>query len=145
MQTCKAGSQAKLELELTNMQSISNWKAFDNSTMRKDAWSSDEEHEPLPHRQGEEAETEKNASKAKAVWSTRFGTNSWSVFQGLFGDNGVAQARICTTAHHVVTGLMTQRRGLEPANALSSCIEERFRRGQRNPSGQRQDHAWIGT
>ena len=33
--------------------SISNWNAFDEATMRTDAWSSDEEHEPLPHRQGE--------------------------------------------------------------------------------------------
>ena len=88
--------------------SISNWNAFDEATMRTDAWSSDQEHEPLPHRQGEEAEAERMLRKTSGVAN---GTNSLRCFQGLFGDSGVAQAFTCT----IVTGLITQRRGLEPA------------------------------
>ena len=49
--------------------SISNWNAFDEATMRTDAWSSDEEHYPLPHRQGGGGRGGENASKAKAVGS----------------------------------------------------------------------------
>ena len=44
---------------------ITNWSAFDEVTMRTDAWSSDEKREPLPHRHG--GRGGKNASKAKAV------------------------------------------------------------------------------
>ena len=39
--------------------SIRNWNAFKEATMRTDAWSSDEEHEPSSHRQGEAAEAKR--------------------------------------------------------------------------------------
>ena len=50
--------------------SISKWSAFDEATMRTDARSSDEEHEPLPHRQGEEAEAERMLESGKQ-WGRR--------------------------------------------------------------------------
>ena len=72
---------------------ISNWNAFDEATMHTDAWSSDKEHEPLPHRQGEEAEAEKVLRKRKQWGRKRF-VEKWDQLlefvPGIFGGSGVA-------------------------------------------------------
>ena len=86
-----------------------------DATMRTDAWSSDEEHEPLPHRQGVEVEVERMLR-----WGRKRCVDMWDTFleffQGLFGDAGVEQALTYTTVHLVVAGVISQRRGLEPGN-----------------------------
>ena len=67
--------------------SISNWNAFDEATMRIDAWSSDE---PLPHRQGEEVEAERMLRQRKQLGRKRY-VDMWDqflvFFQGHCGAN----------------------------------------------------------
>ena len=74
---------------------ISIWNVFDEATMHTDAWSSDEEHEPLPHRQGDEAEAERMLRKRKQLGRKRY-VEIWDQLlffsQGVFGNNGVAWA-----------------------------------------------------
>ena len=48
--------------------SSSSWNACDEATMLMEAWSSDEEHEPLPHRQGEEAVVELRVRTVRRDW-----------------------------------------------------------------------------
>ena len=136
--------QEELYRQETRDQSIIIWNAFDEATMRTDAWSSDEEHEPLTHRQGDEAEAERMLRNAKtdgiANGTWRLGTNSWSLFQGLFGDNGkVAQTLACTIVHHVVKkGLVMQRRGPRTRACgfdRQVALENDSERGLRNQSG----------
>ena len=118
--------------------SISNWKAVDEATMRTDAWSSDEEHEPLPHRHGEEAEAERMLRKRKQWGRIRY-VEIWDPILQSFSRASLAIAEShrpsrAQVVHRVTTVLISQGRGLESAKRLSSCIGERFRRGLRNQS-----------
>ena len=56
--------------------SISNWSAFDEATVRTDAWSSDEEHEPLPRLQGEETQAERMLRQRKR-WDRKRYVGIW--------------------------------------------------------------------
>ena len=59
------------------------WNAFDEKTMCMDARSSDEDHEPLPHRQGEEAGAEGMFRKRKQ-WSRKRYVEIWDQFLEFF-------------------------------------------------------------
>ena len=63
--------------------SISKRNAFDEATMRTDAWSSDEEREPLTKRQGEEAEVEKILRK-RMRWGRKRYVEIWDQFLVFF-------------------------------------------------------------
>ena len=60
-----------------------NWNAFDEKTMCTDARSSDEDHEPLPHRQGEEAGVEGMFRKRKQ-WGRKRYVEIWDQFMEFF-------------------------------------------------------------
>ena len=109
--------------------SIYNWNAFDEATMRTDAWSSDEEHEPLPHRQGERRQRRREClnsdSSGVAKGTSTTGTVAW-IFPGLLATTESHGPSRAQSSIIFVTGLITQRRGLELANRLSSCIGDRF-------------------
>ena len=97
--------------------SISNWNASDDATMRTGAWRSDEEHEPLPHRHGEEAQR-----RERKHWGRKLYVEIWDQFLGIFlkasftTTESHGPSLTCTTVHHVVTGLITQRCALELVN-----------------------------
>ena len=82
--------------------------------MRTDAWSSDEEHEPLLHRQGEQSERRRECFESESSGSRRRYVWIWDqflkFFKSLFTDNRVASALTCTVVH------VSQRRGPELAN-----------------------------
>ena len=85
-------------------------------------------------------------SSGVADVTSRFRTNSWSFcptpLRRQWSRSG---PHVHKSASCCLAGLISQRRGLEPVNCSSSCSGARFRRGLRNPSGQWEDHAWIGT
>ena len=91
---------------------ISNWNAFDEATMRTDAWSSDEEHEPLPHRQGEEACAEIMLRERKQ-WGRKRYVEMWGRFLE-FCPGPLWRKRSRTSPHvHNKQSIMVPARGFD--------------------------------
>ena len=99
--------------------SISNRNAFDEATIHTDVWISDEEHEPLAHRHGEEAEAEIMLRKRKQ-WRRKRYVEIWDQFvEFVPGPLWRQRSRIGPHVHNSPSccpGLDTQQHGHEPAN-----------------------------